>query len=204
MTVLAAVVVAACLYTPVDDIAFLYARYEWAPMFDNTGDFRWKDGVAAKRLGMDTKTYAIGGMEKRFIRLLARAFYAMEVAGLDPTINSAYRDNYRQSIITGGGANRPGKSFHGGSRVGGWGGGLAVDIVSAKATGATEKERLVASAAIWKWIDQHGAHYGIGRPYRGGDPPHVTPTWSREYTAIRGSPPTKALNRQAKKKVATR
>ncbi len=78
---------------------------------------------------------------------------AADDAGLSPGITSGFRDDYRQSIASGlkAASNR---SYHGGSLRGGYGHGLAADIVST--SGATHAQRLVSSRALWKWIDTHG------------------------------------------------
>jgi hypothetical protein len=77
-------------------------------------------------------------------------------------------------------------SFHGGSRRGGYGHGLAVDVVSVK--GKTRLERFAVSEELWKWIDAHEKELGVGRPYRDRDPPHVGPIDGKEYIAKRGLP----------------
>jgi hypothetical protein len=91
---------------------------------------------------------------------------------MTPGITSAFRDDYRQSIASGlKAANN--RSYHGGSLRGGYGHGLAADLVSVQ--GATRAERLNASQAFWGWIDKRGKEFGIARPYLGRDPPHVAP-----------------------------
>ena len=62
-------------------------------------------------------------------------------------------------------------SFHGGSRRGGYGHGLAVDVVSVK--GETRLQRFAVSEQLWKWIDAPERELGVGRPYLGRDPPHA-------------------------------
>jgi hypothetical protein len=59
--------------------------------------------------------------------------------------------------------------YHGGSRRGGYGHGLAADLVSVK--GETCMQRYASSKEIWKWIDAHEKELGIGRPYLNRDPP---------------------------------
>ena len=109
-------------------------------------------------------------MDRGFRRKLYRALRAVEDAGFMPGITSAFRDDYRQGIATGNKAASD-SSYHGGSRRGGYGHGLAADIVSLK--GETRTERYAASDEMWKWIDAHEKELGIGRPYRDRDPPHV-------------------------------
>jgi hypothetical protein len=149
------------------------------------GDFTWKDPIAAQRAGMSLKDYVIGGMDRGFKLKLYRALRAMDDAGLMPGITSAFRDDYRQSIATGNKAASD-SSYHGGSRRGGYGHGLAVDLVSVK--GETRMQRFASSEELWKWIDAHEKELGIGRPYLDRDPPHVAPIDGKEYAAKRGRP----------------
>jgi hypothetical protein len=147
------------------------------------GDFTWKDPIAAQKVGMSLKDYVIGGMDRSFKLKLYRALRAMDDAGLMPGITSAFRDDYRQSIASGNKAASD-SSYHGGSRRGGYGHGLAADLVSVK--GETRMQRFGASEELWKWIDAHEKELGIGRPYRDRDPPHVGPIDGKEYAAKRG------------------
>jgi hypothetical protein len=146
------------------------------------GDFTWKDPVAAQRANMSVKDYVIGGMDRGFKLKLYHALRAMDEAGLMPGITSAFRDDYRQAIATGNKAASD-SSYHGGSRRGGYGHGLAADLVSVK--GNTRMERYAASDELWKWIDAHDKELGIGRPYRDRDPPHVGAIDGREYIVKR-------------------
>jgi hypothetical protein len=146
-------------------------------------DFTWKDPRAAERAGMSVKDYVIGGMDRGFKLKLYHALRAMEDAGLMPGITSAFRDDYRQSIASGNKAASD-SSYHGGSRRGGYGHGLAADLVSVK--GETRLERFASSVELWKWIDAHEKDLGIGRPYLDRDPPHVGPIDGKEYVAKRG------------------
>src|SRR5207253_10114016 len=73
---------------------------------------------------------------------------------------------------------------HGGSFRGGYGRGLAADVVSVK--GGTRAQRWVSTENFWKWIDAHGKEFGIGRPYLDKDPPHVAPIDGKEYADKRG------------------
>jgi hypothetical protein len=148
-----------------------------------TGDFTWKDPAAAKRAGMSLKDYVIGGMDRRFRLKLFHALRAMEDAGLMPGITSAFRDDYRQAIAVGNKAASD-SSFHGGSRRGGYGHGMAVDLVSVK--GENRSQRWVSTVELWKWIDANEKMLGVGRPYLDRDPPHVVPIDGREYAAKRG------------------
>jgi len=147
------------------------------------GDFTWKDPIAARRAGMVLKDYVIGGIDSGFKLKLYHALRAMDNAGLMPGITSAFRDDYRQSIASGNKAASD-SSYHGGSRRGGYGRALAVDLVSVK--GETRAERYASSERLWKWIDEHEHELGVGRPYLDRDPPHVAPIDGKEYADKRG------------------
>ena len=133
---------------------------------------------AAEKAGMSLTEYVIGGMDRDFKLKLYQALRAMDDAGLSPGITSAFRDDYRQSLASGLKAATD-RSYHGGSSHGGYGHGLATDLVSVK--GETRAERLMSSESLWKWIDAHGNEFGIGRPYLDKDPPHVAPIDGKEY-----------------------
>ena len=133
---------------------------------------------------MPMMDYVIGGMERSFKLKLFHTLRAAEQAGLSPGITSAFRDDYRQSIASGMKAATD-RSYHGGSFRGGYGHGLAADVVSVN--GATRAQRWVSTENFWKWIDAHGKEFGIGRPYLGRDPPHVAPIDGKEYTSRRGT-----------------
>ena len=147
-------------------------------------DFAWKDPKAAARAGMPMMDYVIGGVTPSFKLKLFHVLYAAEQAGLSPGITSAFRDDYRQSIASGLAA-ASNRSYHGGSLRGGYGHGLAADVVSVD--GATRDERWAASERLWKWIDAHGKEFGVGRPYLDRDPAHLAPIDGQEYAGHRGS-----------------
>ncbi|RXG89478.1 hypothetical protein [Bradyrhizobium zhanjiangense] len=147
-------------------------------------DFGWKDPKAADHAGMSMMDYVIGGMDKSFKRKLFRALLAAEAAGLSPGITSAFRDDYRQSIASGLKAASD-RSYHGGSTRGGYGHGMAADIVSTQ--GNNRAQRWVSTEILWKWVDANGKAFGIGRPYLGRDPPHVGPIDGQEYISRRGT-----------------
>jgi hypothetical protein len=70
--------------------------------------------------------------------------------------------------------------MHGGSlRTGGYGHGRAIDI-----TGPEGRE-----SDVWKWIDDHGAKYGLHRPLPKPDPAHVQQRgdWYKIALALRES-----------------
>ncbi|MDO8979409.1 MAG: D-alanyl-D-alanine carboxypeptidase family protein [Afipia sp.] len=169
-------------------------------------DFGWKDPKAAERVRMPMMDYVIGGMDRSFKLKLFHMLHAAESAGLSPGITSAFRDDYRQSIASGLKA-ASNKSFHGGSSRGGYGHGLAADIVSVQ--GGTRNQRWASSDKLWKWVDAHGKEFGIGRPYLGRDPPHVAPLDGREYAAHnrgtkQASSVVKKIDVKKVKRVATR
>jgi hypothetical protein len=143
-------------------------------------DFGWKDPKAAERAGMSMMDYVIGGVDRSFKIKLFHMLHAADAAGLSPGITSAFRDDYRQTIASGLKA-ASNKSYHGGSSRGGYGHGLAADIVSVQ--GGTRDQRWAFSEKLWKWVDAHGKEFGIGRPYLGKDPPHVAPLDGQEYAA---------------------
>ncbi|MGY8662254.1 hypothetical protein Q3C01_07785 [Bradyrhizobium sp. UFLA05-109] len=166
-------------------------------------DFAWKDPKAADKAGMSLMDYVIGGMDRDFKLKLFHALHAAQAAGLEPGITSAFRDDYRQSIASGlkAASNR---SYHGGSSRGGYGHGLAADIVSVK--GENRAQRWVSTEALWKWVDANGKALGIGRPYLDHDPPHVGPIDGQEYVSRRGGANSRQAAAEAKphKKVAAR
>jgi len=149
-----------------------------------TEDFGWKDPRAAQKAGMSLKDYVIGGMDRDFRAKLYNALRAMDEAGFSPGITSGFRDDYRQELANGNKA-APDSSYHGGSRRGGYGHGLAADLVSVK--GETRAERCTWSEILWKWIDAHEKELGIGRPYLDKDPPHVGPIDGKEYVDKRSA-----------------
>jgi hypothetical protein len=147
-------------------------RYLWTvyrrstAKWDSHGDFTWKDAAAAERMGISVQEYVIGGMDPDFREQLFHAGSAMDAAGLNWTILSAFRDDYRQSLAVGLKA-QVGNSFHGGSiATGGYGHGCAVDLASTDG---------LTNAAVWNWLDQHGGQFGLHRPLHQIDPAHVQP-----------------------------
>jgi hypothetical protein len=153
----------------VDEVnQYLWSVYQrTSTKLDSHGDFTWKDAAAAARLGLSIQDYVIGGMDADFRELLFHIGQAMDAAGIDWTILSAYRDDYRQSLAAGFKAHIS-NSFHGGSvATGGYGHGCAVDLAAS--------DGIAASDMVWKWLDQHGEQFGLHRPLRRMDPAHVQP-----------------------------
>jgi hypothetical protein len=160
-------------------------------------DFTWKDPKAAEKAGMTMMDYVIGGMDRSFKLKLFHTLHAAEQAGLSPGITSAFRDDYRQSIASGLKAATD-RSFHGGSFRGGYGHGLAADVVSVE--GATRARRWISTESLWKWIDARGKEFGIGRPYLDKDPPHLAPIDGKEYAAHRREPKDQQAGSDLKKR----
>ena len=162
----------------VDD--YLWEVYQRVPVKkDGTGDFTWKDPAAAKHMGVPLRDYVIGGMDPEFREQLYHAGRAMDAAGVQWSMLSAFRDDYRQGLASGYKAGVS-NSLHGGSRrTGGYGHGRAIDI-----TGPEGRE-----SEIWKWIDDHGAKYGLHRPLPKPDPAHVQQSgdWHKIAIALRES-----------------
>jgi hypothetical protein len=169
---------AASTMQEVDD--YLWEVYQRAPVKrDSSGDFTWKDPAAAKRFGLSMPAYVITGMDPDFREQLYHAGKAMDAAGVRWAILSAFRDDYRQSIASGlkAGASN---SLHGGTaRTGGYGHGRAVNVTGEEGN----------PGPVWKWIDAHGAKYGLSRPMPGADPPHVQAggAWNKIAAALRQS-----------------
>jgi hypothetical protein len=159
-------------------------------------DFAWKDPKAAEVAEMPLADYVIGGMDPGFRLTLYRALRTLDDAGFKPGIMCAFRDDYRQSIATGLKA-RDDRSYHGGSFRGGYGHGMAADIVSVK--GETRADRLASSVELWNWIDTHEKQLGIGRPYLDRDPPHVAAVDGQEYADHRVRPKTQHAESGTKK-----
>jgi hypothetical protein len=135
---------------------------------DSSGDFTWKDEAAASRMGLTTKDYVVGGMDRDWKELIYSLGQAMDAAGINWTILSGFRDDYRQGLASGYKAH-VGNSFHGGSRAtGGYGHGCAADIEASDGEGD-------ANSAVWKFVDQHGEKFGIIRPMKQIDPAHIQP-----------------------------
>jgi hypothetical protein len=161
-----------------DDVnLYLWSVYERSILkIDEHGDFTWKDAAAAARMGLPIEEYVIGGMDPDFRELLFAAGHALDAAGINWTILSAFRDDYRQGLAVGLKA-RFDNSFHGGSAsTGGYGHGCAVDVAST--------DRL-SDNTVWNWLDKHGEQFGLHRPLRAIDPAHVLPRpgW-RELASI--------------------
>jgi hypothetical protein len=159
---------------------YLWEVYQRSPTKkDGSGDFTWKDPAAAKNMGIPMPDYVIGGMDPEFREQLYHAGRAMDAEGIQWSILSAFRDDYRQGLASGFKA-KVGGSLHGGSkRTGGYGFGRAVDITNAD--GEAE--------AVWNWIDKHGAKYGLHRPMPGKDPAHVQSRgeWQKVAQSLRES-----------------
>ncbi len=167
--------------SPTEEVdAYLWEVYQRMPVKkDGSGDFTWKDPAAAKRMNMSLQTYVIGGMDRDFREQLYHAGRAMDAEGIQWSMLSAFRDDYRQRIAAGFKASG-GNSLHGGSRAtGGYGHGRAIDIVNAEGD----------HRAVWRWVDRNGRKYGLARPMPGADPAHIQAggDWHRIAAKLRDS-----------------
>ena len=144
---------------------------------DSSGDFTWKDPAAAKHRGVSLQEYVIGGMDPDFREQLYHAGQAMDASGIHWSMLSAFRDDYRQALASGFKAHG-GNSQHGGSNAtGGYGHGRAIDLTTASGD----------ASAAWRWVDAHGAKYGLRRPMPGYDPAHIQagPTYHQLAAQLR-------------------
>jgi hypothetical protein len=136
---------------------------------DDAGDFSWKDGAAAERAERTVCDYAINGMHPDLREALYALGHKADEAGINWSMLSAFRDDYRQSIASGFKA-EPCGSWHGGScKTKGWGDGRAADLWIADANGYPIED----AAPLLDLIDKLGPSLGLSRPLRGADPPHV-------------------------------
>jgi hypothetical protein len=147
---------------------------------DGSGEFTWKDIDAAKHAGLSMEEYTIGGIDPDFRELLYAIGQAMDAAGIEWSILSGYRDDYRQNLASGF-KSHGGYSFHGGgTATGGYGHGCAADISS--------PDRL-SDDKVWAWFDQHSQSYGLRRPLPATDPVHIQPllgpAWHEKGAASR-------------------
>jgi hypothetical protein len=147
---------------------------------DGTGEFTWKDIDAAKHAGLSMEDYTIGGIDPDYRELVYAIGKAMDAAGVEWSILSGYRDDYRQNLASGF-KSHGGYSFHGGSTAtGGYGHGCAMDISS--------PDRL-SDDRVWGWFDQNSKNYGLRRPLPGTDPVHIQPllgpAWHEKAAALR-------------------
>jgi hypothetical protein len=147
---------------------------------DGSGEFTWKDIDAAKHAGLSMEDYTIGGIDPDFRELLYAIGKVMDAAGVEWSILSGYRDDYRQNLASGF-KSHGGYSFHGGSTAtGGYGHGCAMDISS--------PDRL-SDDTVWGWFDQHSKDYGLRRPLPATDPVHIQPllgsAWHEKAAALR-------------------
>ncbi len=155
---------------------------------DAAGDFTWKDQAAARRLGMDVCTYAIGGMSPELKERLVMFGKAADEKGIEWSMLAGFRDDYRQNIASGIKA-RTGNSLHGNSRATkGYGHGRAVDITTKGSAGS-----------LFSFLDAFGPKIGLVRPYKGFDPNHVQ---LASYPKYEGSPRTKVVKAKPKVRYA--
>jgi hypothetical protein len=86
---------------PVDEVkTYLWKVYQRSnTKTDSHGDFTWKDAAAADVWSLSIEEYVIGGMDPDFRELLFTAGRAMDAAGIEWTILSGFRDDFRQSLV---------------------------------------------------------------------------------------------------------
>jgi hypothetical protein len=158
-------------------IAYLWGVYmRSGTKTDSRGDFTWKDAVAASRMEMSVAAYVIGGMDADFREQLFQLGHALDATGINWTILSGFRDDYRQNLAVGLKAHA-GNSFHGGSTAtGGYGHGCAIDI------GGTDND------AVWDWLGKNSEKFGIYRPLPRADPAHLQARgpWHQLGARLRG------------------
>jgi hypothetical protein len=147
---------------------------------DGSGEFTWKDIDASKHAGLSMQDYTIGGIDPDFRELLYAIGQAMDAAGIEWSILSGYRDDYRQNLAAGF-KSHGGYSFHGGSTAtGGYGHGCAIDLSS--------PDRL-SDDRVWAWFDTHSKDYGLRRPLPATDPVHIQPllgpVWHEKAAMLR-------------------
>lgn len=142
---------------------YLCEVYQRTPVKrDGSGDFTWKDPAAAKRKGIEVCAYVIGGLNPQMKERLVSFGRQADAKGLQWSMFSGFRDDYRQSIASGLKA-RTGNSQHGGSRVTrGYGDGRAIDIAA-----------LGPIKPVLALIDSIGRELGLTRPMKRADPNHV-------------------------------
>src|SRR5258705_9099603 len=116
-------------------------------------------------MGLSLQEYVIGGMDPGFREQLYRAGRAMDADGIQWSMLSAFRDDYRQRLASGFKA-RTGNSLHGGSRrTGGYGPGRAVDITAARGN----------PGGGWPWLHGPGSKDGLQPPTPRNDPAPIPP-----------------------------
>jgi hypothetical protein len=159
--------------------AYLWSVYRRSgTKVDSHGDFTWKDVAAAITFGLTVEDYVISGIDPDFRELLFAVGHAMDAAGVEWTILSAFRDDYRQNLASGLKA-RVNNSFHGGSEAtGGYGHGCAADLASVDRH---------SDDRVWSWLDRKGREFALYRPLRAVDPAHVLPMagWHELATMLR-------------------
>lgn len=154
--------------SPVDE--YLCGVYWRMPRkIDDAGDFSWKDGVAAALAERTVCDYAINGMHPDLREALYVLGHKADAAGINWSLLSGFRDDYRQRIAKGFKA-KDCESWHGGScRTNGWGDGRAADLWMADQDGYPVKD----ASPLLALVDQMAPALGLTRPMRWADPPHV-------------------------------
>ena len=163
---------------PVDE--YLCSVYWRMPhKIDNAGDFSWKDRAAAALVGRTVCDYAINGMHPDLREALYVLGQSADAAGINWSLLSGFRDDFRQRIASGFKASDC-KSWHGGScRTQGWGDGRAADLWVADQNGYPVRD----ASALLALVDQMAPALGLSRPMPGADPPHVQLRGARQERA---------------------
>jgi hypothetical protein len=144
--------------------------------------FGHKDELAAKRLGMTLREYALRLSDELAISG-ARMIAAMAADGLHVGITSIYRDPWRQALATGRKANTY-SSYHG-SRPELGGKSAALDL-SCFSNDGDRAAQLRCNPQVYAWVERHGKTFNICRPYGDRDAPHVGLCTDKEYLSMRG------------------
>ena len=172
----------------VDD--YLWEVYQRVPIKkDGTGDFTWKDPAAAKHMGLTMQDYVIGGMDPEFREQLYHAGRAMDAAGLQWSMLSAFAMIIAKGLLR---ATRRGSAI----RYTAVTAGPAVTAMAAPSTSPADGRE----SEVWKWIDNHGTKYGLHRPLPKADPAHVQQRgdWQKIALALRDSRTGSAVGEKTK------
>lgn len=157
----------AAIFERDEDYNYLVAVYNRTPVKkDRSGDFTWKDPSAAALRKMSVPEYVIGGMAPKLRRALAKLGRELDSKGIQWSILSGFRDDYRQRIAAGYKASIC-RSWHGGSCLTkGWGDGRAVDVTLV----SPDPDAPRRAGDIFA---KYGRAYGLARPMAVRDPGHI-------------------------------
>jgi len=141
-------------------------------------DFGWKDPKAAERTGMSMVDLRDRRQDRGFKAKTVFIRFTGEAAGLSPGITSAFRDDYRSRCKGPQGGEQQVVSWR--SSRGGYGHGLAADIVSVQ--GGNARPAMGFLRKLWKWVDAHGRNSESGAHISAG-PAACRTGRGREYAA---------------------